>query len=103
MNTAEKEEVRQKAKAEATVEKEVDVLICQDLIRGRAIEEAKVEKVVEALICRGLKGGRGSWSRRGLYWHAPAGAVRSHDCGYAWMAYFGGSSNPVPCLAFYHV
>ena len=47
------------------------------------IEEAKVEKVVEALICQGLKGGRGSWSRRGLYWRAPHGVVHFLDCGIA--------------------
>lgn len=66
--TAEKEEeaekkAEEKVKAEAP---EVSVKVAVNMI---------VKKV---LICRGSTGGR-SWSRRGLYWHTPAGVVRSRD------------------------
>ena len=81
-NTAEKEKGME-------AEEEVRTGATKVTLKAAVKTKTNLKKVST---CLGWTGGRDSWSRAGLYWHAPAGVVRGRDFIYVRN---GGSSNLV--------
>ena len=79
-----KEEVKEETQ-EVEAKKELAMTAAAG-IRAEAEKMVKEETIkanleVAVLTCQGWTSTSSSWSRLGLYWHAPAGVVRSRDCG----------------------
>ena len=79
-----KEEVKEETQ-EVEAKKELAMTAAAG-IRAEAEKMVKEETIkanleVAVLTCQGWTSTSSSWSRLGLYLHAPAGVVRSRDCG----------------------
>ena len=75
---AEKVMVTNTAEREKGMEAEEGVKAGATKVTRKAAAKTKTN-LKKVLTCRGSTGGRDSWSRAGLYWHAPAGVVRGRD------------------------